>query len=105
MTLSQGKYWLELQKVQHIIRQTLEHCRDPERKPRARSPTAMLEQMKDRTRSISQDMHLLSQSCGEEIPDTSAGASTKKEAQSTTEEGEGCKTGLQRHNRGDSLLD
>ena len=64
---SQEKCWLKLQKVQHSIRQTLEQCRDVGRKPRARPPTAMLEQMKDRVRSISQDTHLLSRSCGEEM--------------------------------------
>ena len=53
----QGKHGLELEKVQHSIQQNLEQCRDPGRKPRARSPAAMLEQMKDRIRSSSQDMH------------------------------------------------
>ena len=63
----QGQYWLELQKVQHDIQHTLEKCRDPGRKPRACSPTAMLEQTKERIRNISQDMHILSKSCGKEL--------------------------------------
>ena len=59
----QWKFWLELQKVQHSVLQTLEQSRDPGRRPRARSPTAMLEQLKDRIRNISQDMHALERSC------------------------------------------
>ena len=62
----QGKYWLELQKVQHSIQQTLEQYQDPGREPRGPSPTAM-EQMKDRIRSNSQDEHILNGSCGEEM--------------------------------------
>ena len=42
---TQEKYWLEPQKVQHSIQGTLEQSRDPGRRPRARSPTAMLEQL------------------------------------------------------------
>ena len=37
---TQGKYWLELRKVQHSTQQTLEQYRDPIRRSRARSPTA-----------------------------------------------------------------
>ena len=47
------------------LRHTLEQCRDPGRKPRARSPTAVLEQMKERIRNVSQDM--LNRSCREEL--------------------------------------
>ena len=46
-------------KVQHSIQQTLEPSRDPSRRSTARSPTAVLEQLRDRIRSISQDMHAL----------------------------------------------
>ena len=52
--------------MQHSTQHTLEQCRDPGRKPRACSPTAMLEQMKEHIRNISQDMHILNRSCGEE---------------------------------------
>ena len=90
------KYWLELQKVQHSIQ-----CRDPGRKPRACSPTAMLKQMKERIRNIFQDMHILSGI----LPDTSVEVRGEKEAQSSAEEGEACRRGLQRHYRGDVLLD
>ena len=95
----QGKFLLDLQKVQHCMQQTLEQCRDPGRKPRACSPTAMLEQLKERIRNISQDMHVPHGSCGEEsfLPDTSAEVRAQKEAQSSTEEGKVCQTGLQRH--------
>ena len=61
------KYWLELQKVQPSIQHTLVQCRDPGRKPRACSPIAMVEQMKERIRNIFQDMHILSRSCQEEL--------------------------------------
>ena len=63
----QEKYWLELQKAQHSIQHTVEQCRNPGRKPRACSPTAMLEQMKERFRNISQDVHILNRSFGEEL--------------------------------------
>ena len=60
---TQGKYWLELQRLQHSIQQTLEQTRDPSRKLPARPPTVVLEQLRDRIRSNSLDMHALNRSC------------------------------------------
>ena len=68
----QGKYWLELQRVQHSIQQTLEHSRDPSRRPTACSPIAVLEQLRDRIRSVSQDMHALNRSVCVEMATSSA---------------------------------
>ena len=56
--------------MQHRIQQTLEQSWDLGRTARARSPTAVLEAMlklKDRIRSISQDMHALNSSCCVEL--------------------------------------
>ena len=79
MALNPGEVLADLQKV-------LEQCRDPGRKPRACSPTAMQEQMKERIRNISQDMYILNRSCGEELrrgagamlPDTGAEVRAQK---------------------------
>ena len=56
--LIEGQCWVELQKVQHSIQSTLEQCRDRGRIPRAQSPPAMLQQMKERIHNIAQDMHM-----------------------------------------------
>ena len=66
--------------------------------------------MKERIDNISQDMHILNWSCGGEflrssLPDAGAEVRAQKEAPSSTEEGEACSTGLQRHQRGDNFLD
>ena len=58
---------MALQKVQHTNQSILDKCRDLGRKPRAQSPTAMLEQTKERIHNISQDRHILNRSCGEEL--------------------------------------
>ena len=69
----QRKYWLELQRLQHSIQQTLEQSRDPGWKAGARSPTAVLERLLDLIRSsISQDMHALNRSCCVEMASSSA---------------------------------
>ena len=75
---AQGKYWLELERLQHSIQQTLEQSRDPGRKARARSPTAVLEQLLDRIRGISQDMHALNRSCCVEMATSSAPSAARK---------------------------
>ena len=64
----------------NYIQHTLEQCRDPGRKPRAQSPTAMLDQLKERSRNISLDTHILKQELrrgvGAFLPD--AGAPKKR---------------------------
>ena len=63
----QGKYWLELQRLQHSIQQILEQTRDTSRKLPARTPTAALEQLRDRIRSIFLDMNAFNKSCSVEM--------------------------------------
>ena len=63
--------------MQHSIQSTLDECRGPGRKPRAQSPTAMLEQTKERIHNIFQDMHILNGSCGEELVRSSLTRSRK----------------------------
>ena len=75
--------------MQHSNQQTLEQCRDRGRRARARSPTAVLEQLRDRIRSISQDMHALNRSCrwdGNQHPLGGAFARSEKRACSDTTE-------------------
>ena len=62
----QGKYWLDLQRLQHSIQQIFQRTREPSRKLPARSPTAVLEQLRDRIRSISLDMNAHDKSCSVE---------------------------------------
>ena len=62
----QGKYWLDLQRLQHSVQQIFQRTREPSRKLPARSPTAVLEQLRDRIRSISLDMDALDKSCSVE---------------------------------------
>ena len=52
--------------------QTLEQSRDPGRRVRARSPIAVLEQLRDRIHGFSQDMHALNKSCCVEMATSSA---------------------------------
>ena len=90
----QEKYWLELQRVQHSIQQTLEQSRDRGRRARARSPTAVLEQLLDRIRGCSG------------FPQTQAHRSTQKRRrriQRRRRRSE--KRGLQRHYRGVVIRD
>ena len=69
---TQGKYWLELRGLQHSIQQILTQTRNPSRKLPARTPTAVLEQRRDRIRSISLDMNAFSKSCSVEMATSSA---------------------------------
>ena len=56
--------WMELQKVQHNMQYALNKRRDSSG---SHSPTALLEQIKERLQSIAQDMYIVNKSCGEEI--------------------------------------
>ena len=49
----QGKYWLELHRLQHRIQQIITQTRDPNRKLPDRTLIAVLEQLRDRINSIS----------------------------------------------------
>ena len=63
---TQGKYWLELQRLQHRIQQIIVQTRDPRRKLPARTPIAVLEQLRDRIKCISFNMNALDTSCSVE---------------------------------------
>ena len=77
----QRKYWLLLQRVQHSIQQTLEQSLDPSRRPTARSPTtAVLEQLRYRSRSISQDMRALNRICCVEMATSTAPQGSRRVA-------------------------
>ena len=76
--IKDGKYWLELQRLQHSIQQTLEQTRDPSRK--FRSPTVVLEQLRDRIRSVSLDMHAFNRSCCVETATSSAQLAPRRPA-------------------------
>ena len=60
--------------------------------PRARFPTAMLEQMKERIRNISQDIHILNLrgGIGAFLSDAGAEVRAQKEAPSSTEDCDAC---------------
>ena len=77
---TQGKYWLELQRLQHSIQRTLEQTRDPSRKLPALSPTVVLEQQRDRIRFICLDMHSLNKSCCVEKATSSAELAPRRPA-------------------------
>ena len=55
----QRQYWLELQKVQHNIQSALNKRRDSGRSSSSHSPTAMLEQVKERLHNIAHYMYIL----------------------------------------------
>ena len=57
---------MELQKVQHYVQHALNKRRDSGRSSSSHSPTAMLEQMKERLHNIAQDMYILNRNCEEE---------------------------------------
>ena len=59
----QGKYWLELQRLQHHIQQIIVQTLDPNRKLPDRAPIAALEELRDRINSISLDTNALNSSC------------------------------------------
>ena len=59
---TQRRFWLELQRLQHGTQRTLDQIRDPCPQLPARTPTAILEQLRDR---IALDMNALNQSCVE----------------------------------------
>ena len=57
------KYWMELQRLQRRIQRTLDQIHDPSRQLPARTPTAILEQLRDRIQAVALDMSALNQSC------------------------------------------
>ena len=77
---TQGKYWLELKRVQHCIQQTLGQSRDPSRRLTARSPTAVLEQLRNHILHISHDMHAFNRSCCVEMATSSAPSASRRAA-------------------------
>ena len=62
----EGKYWLELQRCQHRVKQIIVQTRDPNGKLPDRAPIAALEELRDRIKSISLNMNSLKQKlqCG-----------------------------------------
>ena len=63
---TEGEYWLELPRLQQRIQRTLDQIRDPSRQLPARTPTPILEQLRDRIVAIALDMNALNQSCSVE---------------------------------------
>ena len=68
----QAKYLLELHKLRHCIRRTLDQIRDPRQPLPAGTPTSVLEQLRKRIKIITDDMTSVARSCCMEMAAGSA---------------------------------